>query len=65
MKDAILEAFVLLGDVQGLVGWARTHPTDFYCKVLPKVLPKQVELSGAEDSDIPLNLTISFVEPSR
>jgi hypothetical protein len=32
-KENIAEVFERLGGVEGMVKWARNHPTEFYCKI--------------------------------
>jgi hypothetical protein len=37
-KDNVAECFEMLGGVEGMVKWARNHPTEFYCKLYPKLI---------------------------
>ena len=32
----------MLGGVEGMVRWARNRPTDFYCKIYPKLIGVEV-----------------------
>jgi hypothetical protein len=36
--DNIAEVFEMLGGVDGMVKWARNRPTEFYCKIYPKLI---------------------------
>ena len=37
-NENIAECFEMLGGVEGMVRWARNRPTDFYCKIYPKLI---------------------------
>ena len=45
---AIMAAFEMIGGVQRLANWADSNPSDFYTKVMPKVVQRssQVDVSG-------------------
>ena len=45
IKEALVEAFDLLGGVESLVAWGRDNQTEFY-KLWVKILPMQLEHSG-------------------
>lgn len=46
--NVVMATFENLGGVDGLTDWAEENPTDFYTKLLPKVItaPKQIEVGG-------------------
>lgn len=45
VKQALIEAFDLLGGVPFLVKWAKKNPTEF-CKLLSKVIPRELEVTA-------------------
>jgi hypothetical protein len=58
-EDKIAQVFEMMGGVQGLVNWARNHPSEFYRKIYPMLIgvfiaarvdeqPKQAEESALE-----------------
>lgn len=57
IKEAVLQAFVRLGDVDGLVAWAQENRTEFY-KIAARLIPTEthVEAPGG------LNFTL-YVPP--
>ena len=51
LRDAIFRTFNELQEDDrpySLVNWARENPKDFYTGLLPRVIPKPVELSASE-----------------
>jgi hypothetical protein len=55
MREAVWEAFVQLGDVKGLVKWAKENPTEFY-KLAGRLMPT-VDASTTHDGDINILIT--------
>lgn len=51
-REAIGQAFEAAGGVAAFGKWARTNQTDFYTRVFPRILPKEVELSGNPEKPI-------------
>jgi|GEM_PF-2210517 len=51
VKQALLEAFELLGGVPALVEWGEKHPTQFYA-LWGKLLPRETKTSEAEPFNI-------------
>jgi hypothetical protein len=47
-KENIAEVFERLGGVEGMVRWARNHPTGFYCKIYPKLIGVDVQAKTDE-----------------
>ncbi len=37
------------GAQYSLIEWAKAHPKEFYCGLLPRLLPKPVDLQGGND----------------
>ena len=51
LRDAIFRTFNELqedGRPYSLVNWAKENPREFYTGLLPRVIPKPVELSASE-----------------
>ena len=57
-REAIEQAFEGAGGVAEFTKWAREFPTEFYTRVFPRILPKEVELTGNPDK--PLNAVIRW-----
>jgi hypothetical protein len=61
-KEAIQEAFTRLGDVDGLVKWAKLNQKEFYTIIWPKIIPLQVGM----DPKNPLTITmVELVAPKQ
>jgi hypothetical protein len=59
LKNAFLEAFESIGGVQSLQAWAEDNKTEFY-KIMSKILPKELELTGAGGGPIRSKVEIVF-----
>jgi hypothetical protein len=46
--ENIAEVFERLGGVEGMVKWASNHPTEFYCKIYPKLIGVDVQAKTDE-----------------
>ncbi len=62
VREAIVEAFNLMGGVDSLVKWGKKHPGEFYTQLWAKLLPQQVKMDGKingtveqEDKSAPFN----------
>ena len=68
-KDAIAEAFNRLGGADRLVEWAQEDPDNekvFYTSLLPKLIPVQTELSGANGGPLTFQeVRRTIVDPKR
>lgn len=49
-RAAVLGVFHQLGGEDGMAAWARENETDFYTKLFPKIITKEVEDVQAADS---------------
>lgn len=52
LKEAIFRTFNELqedGQPYSLLAWAKQNPKEFYTGLLPRVIPKPLELSGSEE----------------
>lgn len=47
-RECVLLAFEMIGGVERMAAWANENPTDFYTKLYPKVITKEVELHASE-----------------
>lgn len=57
-REAIQQAFDDAGGVLELTKWAKDNRTEFYTRVFPRILPKEVELSG--NAEKPLHAIVKF-----
>jgi hypothetical protein len=51
-RECVLIAFEMIGGVERMAAWAQANPTDFFTKLYPKVITREVEVSasrGVED----------------
>lgn len=47
-RECVLVAFEMIGGVERMAAWAKDNPTEFYTKLFPKVITKEVELHTSE-----------------
>jgi hypothetical protein len=47
-RECVLVAFEMIGGVERMADWADKNPTEFYTKLFPKVVTKEVELNASE-----------------
>lgn len=47
-RDAISTAFEMIGGIQRLADWADKNETEFFTKLYPKLVPKEVEVGTSE-----------------
>ena len=51
LQDIIMRCFNELqveGAPYSLIEWAKAHPKEFYCGLLPRLLPKPLDLQGGD-----------------
>ena len=58
-KDAVLATFVKIGGVAALARWAKEHPTEFYTKVAPRLIPTEVTGPGSGGAPLPLQIELT------
>lgn len=46
-REIVLTTFEMIGGVERMADWADKNPGDFYTKLLPKVIAKEVEHTGS------------------
>lgn len=65
IKEAVSKCFTAIGGHAAFAKWAREHPTEYYTKVMPRLIP--VEVGGPDDGPLPLQieLTDGTTPPSR
>ena len=61
VREAIEKAFDGMGGVDALTAWAKEHPTEFYSRIWPKLLPLQI----AGDADKPAAFTIQWASEAN
>lgn len=49
-RGAIVYAFQRIGGADALATWAKDNQTDFYTKLFPRVVTREVEVHGAQRS---------------
>lgn len=47
-RECVLVAFEMIGGVEAMADWAQKNKTDFYTKLFPKVITKEVEVGTTE-----------------
>lgn len=66
LRNAIVTAFDMIGGVAALADWAQTNRTDFYTKLMPKVIPKEVLVDDRRSvDDLILELDGTPLPPRR
>lgn len=63
VKAALEEAFERMGGVAALVTWGKTNPAAFY-PIWAKLLPVQMQHTGADGASIAHDVTVRFVRPT-
>lgn len=57
LKDAFMQAFEELGDVEGLVKWGKIHRTEFYT-ILARLLPLESKINGNRPDEMKPNWSV-------
>lgn len=47
-RECVLLAFEMIGGVERMADWASKNPGEFFTKVFPKVITKEVEVTASE-----------------
>ena len=47
-RESVLLAYEMIGGVEAMADWASKNKTDFYTKLFPKVLTREVEVHASE-----------------
>jgi len=50
-RGAVLYAFEAIGGAEALAGWAKDNENDFYTKLFPKIITKEVEVTDKRGVD--------------
>lgn len=50
-RDAVITAFEMIGGVERMADWAHQNPGEFYTKLLPKVITREVEVGTTQSVD--------------
>ena len=64
MKEAFILAFEKRGGIEALMTWADANETEFY-RIIGKMIPKELEVSGPEGGPIPMRAEVVFVGKSQ
>ena len=62
VKEALLYAFKKIGGNKAFAEWAAREPVEFY-KLFAKLLPKELEISGADGGPIQAKVEVVFAKP--
>lgn len=67
LSEAFLKALADDFETHGVdaIQKLREESKDKYCNVIAKLMPKLMELSGPDGSDIPISGTVQFVRSSK
>lgn len=68
VRAMIQEVIDGLGGAQRMIAWAKEDPLNermFWSQVMPKVLPKEVNVGGQGDNPLNLGITVTFVKPAK
>ena len=60
VKEAFRLAFEGIGGVKALIEWAKDEKTEFF-KIYSKLLPKELEVSGADGGPIKTSIEVKFI----
>lgn len=66
VRNMIQDVIAGLGGAQRMIEWAREDPANeraFWSQVMPKVLPKEVNVGGQSDNPLNIGIRVSFVKP--
>lgn len=42
VKDSILTCFESIGGIKAFTTWAKANPTEFYSRILPRLIPTEI-----------------------
>lgn len=59
IKESVLRCFASIGGEKAFAAWAKEHPTEFYTKVAPRLIP--LEVGGPDDGPLPLRIELTDV----
>lgn len=51
LRNAVAAAFEMIGGTEELAKWAQTNKGDFYTKLMPKLIVKEIEVSDKRSVD--------------
>lgn len=55
LRNAVAAAFEMIGGTQALAEWAQTNKGDYYTKLLPRLLPKEIIVDDRRSVDDIIN----------
>lgn len=68
VRAMIQEVIDGLGGAQRMIAWAKEDPTNeraFWSQVMPKVLPKEVNVGGQPGNPLNIGIKVTFVKPAK
>jgi len=60
----VLKVFEGLGGTQGMIDWAKKHPTEFYCGIFRHILPKQVNMQAEVNGSMVQLNAVTVTDPA-
>lgn len=51
LRNAVAAAFEMIGGTQALAEWAQTNKGDFYTKLMPKLIVKEIQVDDRRSID--------------
>ncbi len=63
IREAFLAVFEERGGKKGLLSWSNDNPDEFY-KLVGKMVPKEMEVSGVDGGPIETVLRVKLVAPN-
>lgn len=66
VRGMIQDVIAGLGGAQRMIAWAREDPLNeraFWSQVMPKILPKDINVGGQADNPLNIGIRVSFVKP--
>ncbi len=60
IREAFLAVFEERGGKKGLLAWSNDNPDEFY-KLVGKMVPKEMELSGPDGGPIQTSIEVKFI----
>lgn len=68
VRAMIQEVIDGLGGAQRMMAWAKEDPLNermFWSQVMPKVLPKEVNVGGQPGNPLNIGIKVTFVKPAK
>jgi hypothetical protein len=47
-RELTLTAFYMMGGIERFADWANSNPTEFYTKLFPKIITREIEVTASQ-----------------